>query len=262
MKKTISRIGCFLLAILLGLYSVAIPADADALSPGEWFVTGYYRVTSDGVMGYNGRYVMDGGAQEIESSLYAGQVVYARIAYSSMGVTWYSCSSEDEHGDGFNYVWYGWVDASYLVPVGQEPEPEPETDPPTEAPTTVVTTTTTTTTTMTTTTTVTSTTATTVSTTTVPTTTETTTTTTQVIVPANHKQNSHFISDNLLLILIGCIVLLLACSAGLAIVLVHRSKAMVSLQNSDNLKPSFCPYCGAKHEDGVKFCKKCGKELK
>ena len=49
---------------------------------------------------------------------------------------------------------------------------------------------------------------------------------------------------------------------GLAIVLVHRSKAMVSLQNSDNLKPSFCPYCGAKHEDGVKFCKKCGKELK
>lgn len=50
----------FLLAILLGLYSVAIPADADALSPGEWFVTGYYRVTSDGVMGYNGRYVMDG----------------------------------------------------------------------------------------------------------------------------------------------------------------------------------------------------------
>ena len=52
MKKTISRIGCFLLAILLGLYSVAIPADADALSPGEWFVTGYYRVTSDGVMGH------------------------------------------------------------------------------------------------------------------------------------------------------------------------------------------------------------------
>ena len=126
MKKTISRIGCFLLAILLGLYSVAIPADADALSPGEWFVTGYYRVTSDGVMGYSYGYVMDGGAQEIESSLYAGQVVYARIAYSSMGVTWYSCSSEDEHGDGFNYVWYGWVDASYLVPVGQEPEPEPE----------------------------------------------------------------------------------------------------------------------------------------
>ena len=79
MKKTISRIGCFLLAILLGLYSVAIPADADALSPGEWFVTGYYRVTSDGVMGYNGRYVMDGGAQEIESSLYAGQVVYAKV---------------------------------------------------------------------------------------------------------------------------------------------------------------------------------------
>ena len=117
MKKTISRIGCFLLAILLGLYSVAIPADADALSPGEWFVTGYYRVTSDGVMGYSYGYVMDGGAQEIESSLYAGQVVYARIAYSSMGVTWYSCSSEDEHGDGFNYVWYGGVDASYLVPV-------------------------------------------------------------------------------------------------------------------------------------------------
>ena len=61
MKKTISRIGCFLLAILLGLYSVAIPADADALSPGEWFVTGYYRVTSDGVMGYSYGYVMDGG---------------------------------------------------------------------------------------------------------------------------------------------------------------------------------------------------------
>ena len=40
MKKTISRIGCFLLAILLGLYSIAIPADADALSAGEWFVTG------------------------------------------------------------------------------------------------------------------------------------------------------------------------------------------------------------------------------
>ena len=39
------------MVILLGLYSVAIPADADALSPGEWFVTGYYRVTSDGVMG-------------------------------------------------------------------------------------------------------------------------------------------------------------------------------------------------------------------
>ena len=247
MKKTISRIGCFLLAILLGLYSVAIPADADALSPGEWFVTGYYRVTSDGVMGYSYGYVMDGGAQEIESSLYAGQVVYAKVAYASMGVTWYSCSSEDEHLP--DSIYYGWVDSSYLVPVGQEPEPEPETDPPTEAPTTVVTTTTTTTTT-----------ATTVSTTTIPTTTETTTTTTQAIAPANHKQNSHFISDHLLLILIGCIVLLLACSAGLAIALVHRSKTMV--QNADNLKPSFCPYCGAKHEDGVKFCKKCGKELK
>lgn len=33
MKKTISRIGCFLLAILLGLYSVAIPADADCIEP-------------------------------------------------------------------------------------------------------------------------------------------------------------------------------------------------------------------------------------
>lgn len=114
MKKTISRIGCFLLAILLGLYSVAIPADADALSPGEWFVTGYYRVTSDGVMGYSYGYVMDGGAQEIESSLYAGQVVYARIAYSSMGVTWYSCSSEDEHGDGFNYVLV-WLGGCFLL---------------------------------------------------------------------------------------------------------------------------------------------------
>ena len=258
MKKTISRIGCFLLAILLGLYSVAIPADADALSPGEWFVTGYYRVTSDGVMGYNGRYVMDGGAQEIESSLYAGQVVYAKVAYSSMGVTWYCCFSEEEHSP--DAIYYGWVDVSYLVPVGQEPEPEPETDPPTEAPTIVVTTTTTTTTTMTTT--VTSTTATTASTTTVPTTTQTTTTTTQAIAPTNYEQNSHFISDNLLLILIGCIVLLLACSAGLAIVLIHRSKTMMNLQNSDNLNPSFCPYCGAKHEDGVKFCKKCGKELK
>ena len=260
MKKTISRIGCFLLAILLGLYSVAIPADADALSPGEWFVTGYYRVTSDGVMGYSTMYVTSDGDPEVVSSLYAGQVVYARVAHSSKGIAWYDCSSEDEHLPGS--IYYGWVDSSYLVPVGQEPEPEPETDPPTEAPTTVVTTTTTITTTTTTTTTVTSTTATTVSTTTVPTTTQTTTTTTQAIVPANHKQNSHFISDNLLLILIGCIVLLLACSAGLAIVLVHRSKAMVSLQNSDNLKPLFCPYCGAKHEDGVKYCKKCGKELK
>ena len=105
MKKTISRIGCFLLAILLGLYSVAIPADADALSPGEWFVTGYYRVTSDGVMGYNGRYVMDGGAQEIESSLYAGQVVYAKVAYSSMGITWYCCFSEEEHSP--DAIYYG-----------------------------------------------------------------------------------------------------------------------------------------------------------
>ncbi len=110
----------FLLAILLGLYSVAIPADADALSPGEWFVTGYYRVTSDGVMGYNGRYVMDGGAQEIESSLYAGQVVYAKVAYSSMGITWYCCFSEEEHSP--DAIYYGWVDVSYLVPVGQEPE--------------------------------------------------------------------------------------------------------------------------------------------
>ena len=108
MKKTISRMGCFLLAILLGLYSVAIPADADALSPGEWFVTGYYRVTSDGVMGYNGRYVMDGGAQEIESSLYAGQVVYAKVAYSSMGITWYCCFSEEEHSPDA-IIW--WVDS-------------------------------------------------------------------------------------------------------------------------------------------------------
>ena len=83
---------------------------------------------------------------------------------------------------------------------------------------------------------------------------------------AGWMEGSYFAADlynnNLLLILIGCIVLLLACSAGLAIVLVYRSKAMVSLQNSDNLKPSFCPYCGAKHKDGEKFCKKCGKELK
>lgn len=71
MKKTISRIGCFLLAILLGLYSIAIPADADALSPGEWFVTGYYRVTSDGVMGYSTMYVTSDGDPEVVSSLYA-----------------------------------------------------------------------------------------------------------------------------------------------------------------------------------------------
>lgn len=83
MKKTISRIGCFLLAILLGLYSIAIPADADALSPGEWFVTGYYRVTSDGVMGYSTMYVTSDGDPEVVSSLYAGQVVYARVAHSS-----------------------------------------------------------------------------------------------------------------------------------------------------------------------------------
>ena len=97
MKKTISRIGCFLLAILLGLYSIAIPADADALSPGEWFVTGYYRVTSDGVMGYSTMYVTSDGDPEVVSSLYAGQVVYARVAHSSKGIAWYDCSSEDEH---------------------------------------------------------------------------------------------------------------------------------------------------------------------
>ena len=252
MKKAISRVGCFFLAILLGLYCVAIPANADALDPGEWFVTGYYRVTSDGVMGYDNRYVMDGGAQEIVSSLYAGQVVYAKVAYASMGVTWYCCFSEEEHSP--DAIYYGWVDVSYLVPVGQEPEPEPETDPPTEAPTTVVTTTTTVTTT-----TISSTTATTISTTTVPTTTETTTTTTQPIVPADNKHSSHFILDHLLLILIGCIVLLLACSAALAIVFVHRSKKLI---DPENLKPEFCPYCGTKHAEGVKFCRKCGKELK
>ena len=119
MKKTISRIGCFLLAILLGLYSIAIPADADALSPGEWFVTGYYRVTSDGVMGYSTMYVTSDGDPEVVSSLYAGQVVYARVAHSSKGIAWYDCSSEDEHLP--DSIYYGWVDSSYLVPVGQEP---------------------------------------------------------------------------------------------------------------------------------------------
>lgn len=269
------KLGCMISAVILCLCSLQLPANADALSPGEWFVCKEYEVNSDGVMGYSWDYVHNGGEQEIEYSFQKGDIVYAHVAFHTMGIDWVGCYNVEPHSE--NAVYYGYVDMAYLSPVGsvaEEPEPEPvetdpPTDPPTEAPTTVKATTAATTV------------VTTILTTLAPTEAETTvlTTTTQltttteqteeVLAMVNDQNNDHK-NNNFALLLIGGIVILLAGSGFLAIGLMqHNKKKQTFLPNSkegqntqETVGVCFCSQCGAPNPETASFCKKCGKPMK
>ncbi|MGN1224717.1 MAG: hypothetical protein ACI4TG_06395 [Ruminococcus sp.] len=231
------RLGCAVSAAALCLCSLSIPAGADALMPGEWRIRECYEINSDGVMGYSGNYIYGNGEQEIEHQFQKGDIVYASIGYHSMGIDWASCCNmEPDMGNGWSidsgFVDYGWVDMTYLSPVGsvvEEPEPDPEpviteppTDPPTEAPTTIEVTT------------IATTAVTTIFTTLAPTEAETTrltTTTTKqtsdvlsITDHQNDNRKNNFFSDNLALLLIGGVVVLLAGSGALAIGLIQHNK--------------------------------------
>ncbi|MDY2509302.1 MAG: zinc ribbon domain-containing protein [Ruminococcus callidus] len=269
------QFGCAVLAAAMCFCSLQLPADADALDPGQWFVCEEFEINCDGVMGYSWKYIEEGGEQEIEYCFQKGDIVYARTACHTMGIDWVTCYNIEPHEEGA--VFYGWVDMTYLSPIGsvvEEPEPEPEpepveteppTDPPTEAPTTVVTT-------------IATTAVTTIFTTLAPTEAETTmlttTTTTQqtdaamsIIDNQNDDHKNDFFSDNFTLLLIGGIVVLLAGSGALAIGLMqHNKKKQMFLPNSQNgqgfVGVHFCPQCGMRNPKTAAFCKKCGKPMK
>lgn len=269
------QFGCAVLAAALCLCSLQLPANADQLDPGEWFVCKEFEINCDGVMGYSWKYIEEGGEQEIEYCFQKGDIVYARTACHTMGIDWVTCYNIEPHEEGA--VFYGWVDMTYLSPIGsvvEEPEPEPElepveteppTDPPTEAPTTAVTT-------------IATTAVTTILTTLAPTEAETTmlttTTTTQqtedalsIVDNQNDDHKNDFFSDNFTLLLIGGIVVLLAGSGALAIGLMqHNKKKQMFLPNSQNgqgfVGVHFCPQCGMRNPKTAAFCKKCGKPMK
>ena len=269
------QFGCAVLAAAMCFCSLQLPANADQLDPGEWFVCKEFEINCDGVMGYSWKYIEEGGEQEIEYCFQKGDIVYARTACHTMGIDWVTCYNIEPHEEGA--VFYGWVDMTYLSPIGsvvEEPEPEPEpepveteppTDPPTEAPTTVVTT-------------IATTAVTTIFTTLAPTEAETTmlttTTTTQqtdaamsIIDNQNDDHKNDFFSDNFTLLLIGGIVVLLAGSGALAIGLMqHNKKKQMFLPNSQNgqdfVGVRFCPQCGMRNPKTAAFCKKCGKPMK
>ena len=269
------QFGCAVLAAALCLCSLQLPANADQLDPGEWFVCEEFEINCDGVMGYSWKYIEEGGEQEIEYCFQKGDIVYARTACHTMGIDWVTCYNIEPHEEGA--VFYGWVDMTYLSPIGsvvEEPEPEPEpepveteppTDPPTEAPTTVVTT-------------IATTAVTTIFTTLAPTEAETTmlttTTTTQqtdaamsIIDNQNDDHKNDFFSDNFTLLLIGGIVVLLAGAGALAIGLMQpNKKKQMFLPNSQNgqgfVGVHFCPQCGMRNPKTAAFCKKCGKPMK
>ena len=268
------QFGCAVLAAALCLCSLQLPANADQLDPGEWFVCEEFEINCDGVMGYSWKYIEEGGEQEIEYCFQKGDIVYARTACHTMGIDWVTCYNIEPHEEGA--VFYGWVDMTYLSPIGsvvEEPEPEPEpveteppTDPPTEAPTTIEVTT------------IATTAVTTILTTLAPTEAETTmlttTTTTQqtedalsIVDNQNDDHKNDFFSDNFTLLLIGSIVVLLAGSGALAIGLMqHNKKKQMFLPNSQNgqgfVGVHFCPQCGMRNPKTAAFCKKCGKPMK
>lgn len=271
------QFGCAVLAAAMCFCSLQLPADADALDPGQWFVCEEFEINCDGVMGYSWKYIEEGGEQEIEYCFQKGDIVYARTACHTMGIDWVTCYNIEPHEEGA--VFYGWVDMTYLSPIGsvvEEPEPEPEpepveTEPPTEAPTTVVTTIATTAVT-----TILTTLAPTEAETTVLTTTKLTTTTKQtedVLSIVNDQNDDHkndFFSDNFALLLIGGIVVLLAGSGALAIgLLQHSKKKQTFLPNSqegqnaqETIGICFCSNCGTPNKETAAFCKKCGKPMK
>lgn len=266
--KALSRVGSFLMALVLCLACFAMPADADALDEGEWFICDYYVVNSSGVYGYDYNYVF-GGDKIVQKALQKGDVVYAHVGYSAMGLTWASCGNTEVHES--NFVYYGWVDMQFLSPLGtdlDEPEPEPETEPavvetdppteaPTEAPTTVQTTTVATTTTI-----LTTTLQTTSKTTetTVLTTAETTTEaqTEPIAIQSNNNNNNSSQMNTLLIVLVGAVVVLAAGSSALTICLLRRNN------NSNGVGAAnavFCPHCGESITEDAVFCKKCGQEV-
>lgn len=281
--KILKRFWCVVSAVALCFCSLQLPADADALDPGAWRIREYYQINSDGVFGYTYDYVMRGGEKNIEYAFNKGDIVYAGVGYSSMGITWASCSNWDEHEPGC--VFYGLVDMAYLSPVGSvydEPEPEPEpitdpptdppTEPPTEPPTTAAATKKITTKKVTTmvTTVITTIEEITEEETTKTTTTYITTTENAEIIIKDDNNNDHkndFISDNFALILIGGVVILAASSGLLAIGLIHRNNKkskFVPIQNGttneyDDVKT--CSQCGAQIPKNATFCGKCGSKL-
>jgi len=236
------RLGCAVSAAALCLCSLQLPADADAMSLDLFSIEAYYVVNHDDVIScLNKGYVAgiddewvdyDHYSDEYGYTFHEGDVVYVRAGYTTpsgkaQGITWGNCANQQDTENGWQ--WYGYIDMAYLTPYDEyntpEPEPvetEPPTDPPTEAPTTLEVTT------------IATTAVTTIFTTLAPTEAETTmltTTTTEQTADVlsitdhqNDNRKNNFFSDNLALLLIGGVVVLLACSGALAIGLIQHNK--------------------------------------